>query len=124
MTPFNGPSSSGNPYLVVSVQGTAVNWATYDFTPVRCWNLPNFTCSGTIQIDPVPYAEPGTYYDTSSNLVGTQSNPFSVVGTLYAVADHQSQWATRTVNSIQEWGTFTTPVTLFGFTFYKYSKQM
>jgi hypothetical protein len=123
-TPFNGPSSSGNPYLIVSVQGSAVNWATYNFAPVDCWNNPNFACSGTIQIDPVPYAEPGAYYDTSGNLVGTEANPFTIIATLYAIADHESQWATRTINGVQEWGTFTTPVTLFGITLYKYVKVM
>ncbi len=123
-TPFNGPSSLGNPYLVVSVGGAPVNWAKYPFTRVNCWPQPNYTCTGTIQIDPIPYAEPGQYYDANSNLIGTQSKPFNIVSTLYAVADHQSQWATRTTNSTQEWGTFSTPVTLFGVTQYKYVKRM
>jgi hypothetical protein len=125
MTPFNGPSSSGNPYLVISVNGTATNWGSYNFSPVSCYTNPSpFECSGTLQIDPIPYAEPGSYYDTTGNLVGTQANPFAIAGSLYAVAAHQSQWATRTVNGVQEWGTFATPVTILGTTQYKYVKQM
>jgi hypothetical protein len=122
-TPFNGPSSSGNPYLVVSVNGVATNWATYNFAPVSCYNNANFTCTGAIQIDPVPYAEPGPYYNTDG-VVGTQSNPFTIAGTvLFAVTDHTSEWATKTVNGVQEWGTFTQPVTLFGITRYRYIRQ-
>ena len=124
-TPFNGPSANGNPYLVVSVNGSAANWASYSFASVDCWNLPNAQCSGTIQIDPVPYAEPGAYYDTSGSLVGTQASPFQLQSTvLYATPDHASQWATRTVSGVQEWGTFSTATTLFGVTEYKYVKQM
>jgi len=120
-TAFNGASSSGNPYLIVSVNGAATNWATYNFAAVTCNNT---TCNGQIQVDPVPYAEPGEYYVTTG-LVGTQANPFSLSSTvLYAVPEHASQWATRTVNGVQEWGTFSTPVTMFGMTQYKYSKKM
>jgi hypothetical protein len=123
-TPFNGPSASGNPYLVVSVNGKPTNWATYNFATVSCYNYAGGICTGSIQIDPVPYAEPGEYYNTTG-IVGTQANPFALSSTvLYAVGDHGSQWATRTVNSVQEWGTFTTPVTLFGVTMYKYSKKI
>jgi hypothetical protein len=122
-TPFNGSVSTGNPYLVVAVNGAATNWATYNFTPLYCYDYPNFTCTGQIQIDPVPYAEPGQYYN-SVGLVGTQDNPFTLSSTvLFAVSDHVSQWATRTVNGVQEWGTFTTPITLFGVTQYRYVKQ-
>jgi hypothetical protein len=123
-TPFNGPSNSGNPYLVVSVNGVPTNWATYNFTPVTCYNNANFTCTGKIEIDPVPYAEPGQYYDTTG-IVGTQANPFALAPTvLFAVSDHTAQWATRTVNGVQEWGTFTQPVTLFGVTQYRYTKKI
>jgi hypothetical protein len=123
-SPFNGASASGNPYLVVSVNGQTTSWADYNFAGTDCTKLPNATCTASLQVDPVPYAEPGAYYDTSGNLVGTQANPFAIVGNLYAVIDHESQWATRTVNGVQEWGTFSTPVTLFGITQYKYVKQM
>jgi hypothetical protein len=123
-TPFNGPSSAGNPYLVVSVNGTPTNWAMYNFTPVSCYANANATCTGSIQIDPIPYAEPGAYYNTVG-VVGTQANPFTLSPTtLYGVTDHASQWATRTANSVQEWGIFTTPVSVLGITVYKYVKQM
>jgi len=123
-TPFNGNSSSGNPYLIVSVNGAATNWATYNFTPLYCYNYPNNTCTGSIQIDPVPYAEPGAYYNTVG-LVGTQANPFDLVSTaLYAVPDHSTQWASRTVNSVQEWGQFSTALTVLGSTVYRYVKKM
>jgi hypothetical protein len=122
-TPFNGPSSSGNPYLVVSVNDKPTNWATYNFSPVSCYSNPNFTCTGSIQIDPVPYAEPGAYYNVQG-LVGTQENPFDLSSTvLYANPDHAQQWATRTVNSTPEWGTFSKSLTLFGMTIYRYVKQ-
>ena len=122
-SPFNGPSGS-NPYLVISMNGQKATWAQFDkYTYVNCWQQPNETCEGQLEIDPIPYAEPGAYYDTTQQLVGTQTNPFSIVGSLYATADHQGQWATRVVNGVQEWGTFSTPVTLFGVTMYKYLKQ-
>jgi hypothetical protein len=122
-TPFNGSVSTGNPYLIVTVNGQVTNWATYNWGTVDCTKLANQTCSGTVQIDPVPYAEPGTYYDSTGAMVGTQSNPFTIIGTLYATSDHQSQWATRTVNSVQEWGTFSTAVSILGIIEYKYVKQ-
>jgi hypothetical protein len=123
-TPFNGALAAGNPYLVVSVNGKPTNWATYNFAALYCYDYPNNQCSGTIEIDPVPYAEPGEYYNTTG-VVGTQANPFALSPTvLFAVSDHTSQWATRTVNGVQEWGTFTQPVTLFGVTQYRYTKKM
>ncbi len=121
-SPFNGPSSSGNPYLVVSVNGKATNWATYDFAGADCYLRPNNTCTAQLQIDPIPYAEPGDYY-TSAGLMGAQSNPFALSNTvLYADPAHAKQWATRVANSVQEWGTFSTQVTVFGATKYKYQK--
>jgi hypothetical protein len=123
-TPFNG-SGGTNPYLVVAVNGSQISWNTSSWPTMDCSGISDpKKCSGTIDIDPIPYAEPGSYYDSTGNLVGTQSNPYSIVGSLYAVSDHQQQWATRTVNGIQEWGTFTTPVSLLGVTLYKYTKQM
>lgn len=124
-TPFNGPSSSGNPYLVISVNGSTVNWATYNFAGVSCYTAsnPNFTCSGSIEIDPIPYAEPAAYYN-STGLVGTQANPFPLDSvSLYADAKHQGQWATRTVNGAQERGTFSLAVTKLGVTLYRYVKK-
>jgi len=122
-TPFNGAASAGNPYLLVSVNGQSTSWASYDFSTVSCYNYPNFTCTGSIQVDPVPYAEPGAYYNTVG-LVGTQSNPFALASTmLFAAPDHAGQWATRTVSSTQEWGTFSQPLTILGSTVYRYVKQ-
>jgi hypothetical protein len=120
-TPFNG--SSGNPYLVVSVNGSTTNWSSYGFATVSCYNYPNFVCTGSIQIDPVPYAEPGAYYNVVG-LVGTQNNPYDLASTmLYAIPEHAGNWATRTVNSTQEWGMFSTPLSIFGISIYRYAKQ-
>jgi hypothetical protein len=45
--------------------------------------------------------------------------PFTIIGTLYAMSDHAGQWATRTVNGVQEWGTFSAPLSILGVTEYK-----
>lgn len=122
-SPFNGPTAAGNPYLIVSVNGKTTTWAGYDFAGTDCYTLPNSTCTGTLMIDPVPYAEPGDYYNTTG-IVGTQANPYSLNSTtLYAVPEHADQWATRTVGGNQQWGTFSTAVSVFGVTVYKYSKK-
>jgi hypothetical protein len=124
-SPFNGASASGNPYLVVSVNGKSTNWATYNFAGVDCTKLPNSTCTATLQMDPIPYAVPGSYYDASGNAVGPQANPFGLVVTaLYADSSHAGQWATRTVNGVQQWGTFSTALNVLGTTVYLYVKQM
>jgi hypothetical protein len=124
-TPFNGNSSAGNPYLIVSVNGQTTTWATYNFAGEDCYGLPNATCTGTLVVDPIPYTQPAAYYDPTGNLVGPQSNPFSlIITTTYADASHQGQWASRTVNGVQQWGTFTAPVTVAGLTIYGYVKQM
>ena len=130
--PFNGPNSAGNPYLVVSVNGTTANWGSYNFVPASCFEAANynaatgtFICTGSIDIDPIPYTQPGAYYDTSNTLVGAQANPFALVITnLYADASHAGQWATRTISGVQQWGTFSTPVSVLGTTIYLYVKQM
>jgi hypothetical protein len=124
-TPFNGPVSTGNPYLVVTVNNKNINWSTYDFSDTNCNNNSNKTCSGSIQIDPIPYAVPGAYYDASGNPVGLQSNPFAIIVTsLYADASHAGQWGTRVVNGVQQWGTFSTPLNVLGTTVYQYVKKM
>jgi hypothetical protein len=130
--PFNGPSSAGNPYLVVSVNGASTNWGSYDFVPVSCFDTAHydaasgtFICKGSIDIDPIPYTQPGAYYDKSNTLIGPQANPFALLITsLYADAGHAGQWATRTVGGVQQWGTFSVPVSVLGTTIYLYSKQM
>jgi hypothetical protein len=124
-TPFMGQNGQ-SPYLLVSINGTAQNWLTNNGTygPVNCWNNPNYVCSSSMEIDPIPYTQAAAYYDTNNNLVGPQPNPFGLVSTsLYADPAHAGQWATRTVNNTQEWGTFSQAVTLFGQTEYKYVKQ-
>ncbi|MDP9149803.1 MAG: hypothetical protein M3O36_07705 [Myxococcota bacterium] len=119
-TPFNGPSG-GNPYLVVSIDGHAQ--AFYNYPYVNCWNNQGFACSSTIQIDPIPYSEPGSYYN-NVGAMGTQANPFTLSNTvLYADPSHAGEWASGVSNGVQEWGTFSNAVTLFGSTKYKYVKR-
>jgi hypothetical protein len=121
-TPFNG-AGTANPYLVVSVNGAALNWNSSSWPTQNCPN--DSSCNGTLDIDPIPYAQPGAYYDANGNLVGPQANPFALVITnLYADPGHQGQWATRTVSGVQQWGTFTTAVNVLGTTVYQYVKQM
>jgi hypothetical protein len=120
-TPFNGPS--GNPHLVVSVNGSAMNWNSYNFTPLSCFNYPNATCTGSIQIDPTGYLVAADIYDPNGVMMGTQANPFPLDAGLYADPYHMSNWATMATNGAQEWGTFVTPKTKFGVTRYMYVKQ-
>jgi hypothetical protein len=125
-TPFNGANGTANPYLVIAVNGTKINWNTAgaSWPSQSCGSAPA-NCTGTIDIDPIPYTQPGAYYDTTNTLVGPQANPFSLVVTnLYADPGHAGQWATRTVSGVQQWGTFTTPVSVLGTTIYLYAKQM
>ncbi len=130
--PFNGPSSAGNPYLVVSVNGQDTNWGSYNFVPASCFDTAHydpasgtFICKGSIDIDQIPYTQPGDYYDSSSTLVGPQSNPFALtITSLYADASHAGQWATRTVAGVQQWGTFSTALNVLGTTVFLYVKQM
>jgi len=121
--PFNGPS--GNPYLVVSANGSAVNWSSAaSFSGVSCYNYPNDTCKGSLQLDPAPYSEPGAQYDTSGTLMGTQANPFVIdTNLLLADSSHATQWATRSVSGVQQWGTFANAITRSGVTYYSYVKQ-
>ncbi len=124
-TPFNGPST--NPYLVISLtsKGVTTSWATYDWSSDNCYNYsyPTFQCTGYLELDPIPYTEPGSFFNVTG-LVGTQANPFVIDSVyLYAAADHQGQWATRTVNGVQEYGTFSTPVTKLGLTLFRYAKR-
>ena len=108
-----------------SINGKPQHWAYESFTPYNCWDnpYPTYTCTSSLEVDPIPYSEPGAYYNSNGVMLGTQSNPFSIAGTLYATSDHAYQWATRTVSGTQEWGTFSTPVNILGVTEYKYSKQ-
>ncbi|MDP8998976.1 MAG: hypothetical protein M3O46_02580 [Myxococcota bacterium] len=123
-TPFNGPNNTNNPYLVISVNGSTINWNTSGAAfPVQ--NCPNGSCSGTIDIDPIGYTLPGPYYDANSQPVGAQSNPFQLIITRqYADPAHAGQWATRTIAGVQEWGTFSQPTNVMGGTVYQYVKVM
>jgi hypothetical protein len=121
-TPFNGGETT-NPYLVVSSNGNTLTWHSSAWPTQSCSGTTK--CSGTIDLDPIPYTQPAAYYDPSGNLVGPQANPFALTITnLYADPAHAGQWATRTVSGVQQWGTFSTPVTVLGSTVYEYVKQM
>ena len=121
-SPFNGAGTQ-NPYLVISVNGSTLSWNSSSWPVQNCPS--DASCNGTLDIDPIPYAQPGAYYDANGNLVGPQANPFALVITnLYADPSHQGQWATRTVAGVQQWGTFSTAVNVLGTTVYQYVKQM
>jgi hypothetical protein len=121
-SPFNGANSQ-NPYLVIAVNGTALNWNSSSWPTMDCAG--SQTCTGTLDIDPIPYTQPGAYYDANGNSVGPQANPFSLVITnLYADPSHANQWATRVVNGVQQWGTFSNQISVTGLTVYGYVKQM
>jgi hypothetical protein len=125
-TPFNGPNGTANPYLVIAVNGTKIVWNTAGSSwPSQSCGGDPAGCTGTIDIDPIPYTQPGDYYDANGNVVGPQANPFSLVITnVYADGSHAGQWATRTVSGVQQWGTFSTANTVLGTTVYGYVKQM
>jgi hypothetical protein len=90
-TPFNGANGTANPYLVIAVNGTQRNTAGSSWPSQSCGGAPA-GCTGTIDIDPIPYTQPGSYYDANNNLVGPQANPFSLVITnLYADPSHAGQ---------------------------------
>jgi hypothetical protein len=76
----------------------------------------------TLAMDPVPYAEPGAYYNPPGSLCGIETNPFIIVGSLYATSDHAYEYAERVVNGVCEIGTFSDPVAILGTTEYKYVK--
>jgi Fungal cellulose binding domain len=120
-TPFNG--GNANPYLVVSVNGTTLDWNSKSWPTQTCSG--STKCTATLDLDPIPYAQPGAYYDATGNPVGAQTNPFALVVTsLYADASHAGHWATRTVGGVQQWGTFSDPLNVLGTTVYMYVKQM
>ncbi len=121
-SPFNGANSQ-NPYLVVAVNGQTLNWNSSSWPTMSCSS--NTSCNGTLDIDPIPYTQPGDQYDANGNEIGPQANPFQLIITnLYADPAHANQWATRTLNGVQQWGTFSNPVNVLGTTVYQYVKQM
>jgi hypothetical protein len=118
-TPFNGPNGS-NPYLFVSQNGQTANLESDSaFEVLNCKNVVG-GCRKSYEIDPAPYGDWGTYYN-SSGLQGTQSNPFDIWDyELYAVSDHQNEYARRSVNGQLVLGKFSTAVTVSGTTKYKW----
>jgi hypothetical protein len=124
-TPFNGPGNANNPYLVIALNGQQMNWNT----PAANWPTTSCNasppCTGSIDIDPIPYTQPGDYYDINGNEIGPQGNPFALIITnQFADPSHAGQWATRIVGGVQQWGTFSNPVNVLGSTVYQYVKQM
>lgn len=115
-SPFNGPGGAvANPYLVMKLNGTTIGART-QVAPAQCQNL---VCTSSLVVDPVAYATPGAYYGTNGKLVGPQPNPFVLdPSTVYATPDHAAQYA---MNPYSQYGTFSTGVTLFGTTKYKYT---
>ena len=108
-SPFVGASS--NPYLIVSVNGAQINWASYSWAPN--YNCGQTACTGYLEFGPAPYALPAAYYVTSGGqqvLLGTQTHPFTIAGSLYAAAEHRCEYATRTVSGTEVLGRFATVV--------------
>ena len=110
-SPFVGASS--NPYLVVSVNGTQITWDSYNWAPN--YNCGQTACTGYLAFAPAPYAEPAAYYLTNNDagqpiLIGTQANPFTIAGSLYAAAEHRCEYATQTVSGVAVLGRFATAV--------------
>ena len=101
-SPFNGPGGSANPYFAIALNGQSIP-ARFQGVGAQCYQR----CTSTMVIDPIPYTEPGAYYDMYGTLVGTQSNPFDLdPARLYATPDHANQWARHTINSALQMGTF------------------
>jgi hypothetical protein len=124
-TPFNGPAGGSNPYLIVglSVNGSvqAVNWNSTSFPTESCSGTQ--ICSGTIDVDPIPYTQPAPYYN-ANGLVGPESNPFTlVVADEWADSANAGNWATEIVGGVQHGGTFSNGATYFGITVYGFVEQ-
>jgi hypothetical protein len=120
-SPFNGPGGTTNLDLVISLNGSQIG--ARQQVPITDCPYANH-CVSTAVIDPIPYTQPGDYYDPSGQLVGLQTNPYTLVITqLYADPSHAGQWATRVVNGVQQWGTFSNSVSIVGYTVYGYVKQ-
>ena len=121
-TPFNGGQST-NPYLVISSNGNSLPWHSLGVDDAEL--LGRDEVLGDPRYGPDPGTLPGAYFDVTGTTVGPQANPFALVITnLYADPSHQGQWATRTVSGVQQWGTFTSPVSVLGTTVWMYVKQM
>jgi len=105
-SPFNGPGGPANPYLIISVNGASVG-ARQQISNNDCPAINN--CTATAVIDPVAYASSGQFYNSSGNLVGPSSNPFSLdPKTLTAYnPDHKGQWAQDPAGN---WGQFSVQV--------------
>jgi hypothetical protein len=105
-SPFNGPGGTGNPFLVITLNGQNIP-SRYQGTGAQCQN----GCTSTMVLDPVAYATPGPDYN-ASGLVGPQPNPFAFDPTqATATVDHYGQWGTTVSQTGQVvYGTFTVPV--------------
>jgi hypothetical protein len=115
-SPFNGADGSANRHLILSVNGSSIG--ARQVIPVTDCTYASH-CVSTAVVDPIPYTQPGAYYDANGNVVGPQANPFALTATsLYADPTHAGQWATRTINGVQHWGTFSSPVYIAGLTVY------
>jgi hypothetical protein len=104
-SPFLGTSS--NPYLIVSVNGAQVTWDSYNWAPN--YNCAQTACTGYLEFGPAAYSLPADYRTTSDGL-GTQTSPYTIVGSQYAAADHQCQYATLTTSGVAVLGRFATAV--------------
>jgi hypothetical protein len=120
-SPFNGAGGSTNPHLILSVNGSAIG-ARQVIPVIDCTYASH--CVSTVVVDPIPYTQPGAYYDANGNLVGPQANPFALTVTaIYADPSHAGQWASRTIAGVQHWGTFSQPVSVLGTTIYGFVQQ-
>lgn len=119
-TPFNGPGGGSNPFLVIAVNGSQINWNSSSWPTENCSSS---TCNGSIDFDPIPYTQPAPYYN-ANGLVGPEANPFTLVlSNIYADPSNYGDWATQIVSGVTHGGTFVTPTTYFGVTVYGYVQQ-
>jgi hypothetical protein len=111
-SPFNGPGGTANPYFAMTLNGQNVP-ARFTGVGAQCYSV----CTSTMVLDPIAYATPGAYYNTTG-LVGPQPNPFGFDPTQTAATiDHAGQWATTTSQYGQTvYGSFSSPIVHRGVT--------
>jgi hypothetical protein len=105
-SPFNGPGAGGNPRFTITLNGQTLA-ARFQGVGAQCQQ----TCTSTLQIDPTPYATPGTYYN-ATGMVGASLNPFTYDWTQSAASvDHGGEYASGP-NAIGQYvqGTFSLPI--------------
>jgi hypothetical protein len=76
-SPFNGPGGYTNPYFLIKINGQTVP-SRQEIGATLC--SPSCTAS-TAVLDPAAYSTPGPQYDVKGNLLGAQSNPFTLMQT-------------------------------------------